>query len=72
MSGQPVRITVPRPPQPYYDPSMCAALKDPDNRKVRCGDSARMYTCGPRCDPHSPGAIRTSRETSPTRMEHAA
>lgn len=31
-----------------------------------------MYICGPRCDPHAPGALRTSRETSPNRMEKAA
>jgi hypothetical protein len=68
----PVRVTVPRPPQPHYDPSKCAALKDRNDPKVRCGETARMYPCGPRCDGHAPGALRTSRETSPTRQKEAA
>jgi len=39
----------------------------------RCGATpVHMYTNGPRCDPHAPGARKTSRETSPTRMEKAA
>lgn len=28
-----------------------------------------MYICGPRCNPHAPGALRTFRETSPNRTE---
>jgi hypothetical protein len=41
--------------------------------KRRCGDTpTHMYTNGPRCDPHSPAALRTSRETSPTIQKEAA
>lgn len=71
MSDQPVQLTVPRPPQPYYDPKLCAALKDRNDPKVRCGAAARMYPCGPRCDPHAPGS-KTSRTTSPIEAKEAA
>lgn len=73
MSDQPVRITVERPPPPKYIPGKCYALKSPDDRKTHClKEPARLYPCGWRCDDCSPRALRTSRETSPNRMEQAA
>ena len=69
----PVRVTVPRPAQPAYIPGRCYALATPADTKTHCmAEGARFYPCGWRCDAHSPAALRASRETSPTRLEHAA
>jgi hypothetical protein len=68
----PVRVTVPRPSPPKYIPGKCYALKHRYDPKTHCMESARFYPVGWRCDFHAPGALKTTRETSPTRMEHAA
>jgi hypothetical protein len=40
---------------------------------AHCGDTpTHMFICGARCDPHAPGARKTSRETSQTIQEEAA
>lgn len=51
-----IRITVPRPLPPRYQPGICGAPASPSTLNVRCEEPARPYPCGWRCERHRPGA----------------
>ena len=47
--SQPTRITVTPPPRPKVTPYQC------DTGRPVCGNPARLYAAGWRCDDHIPG-----------------
>jgi len=56
--------------RPEIDIDHSRAVKWPDQHPrtkhytcTTCGDEARPYTCGPRCDQHSPAAMQQAGAT---------